>query len=1427
MNAHLGNKFIDLDRRFREFNSKDNDEFDEYQLELSTWRDKTTFQDILLNDCSVILASAGSGKTWELQNQADLLVKKGETAFFCDLSILAKLDFLSCITRQKEFQEWLESDAIGYFFLDSVDESRLTANKEFMLAVLKFANSINSHIGRARIIISSRPSSWHATEDKQFIETMLNKFQVSHSSLSTSLESENNSGLNITKHALSNKIVKVYRLAPLNRIQIEKFAKAREITDLQKFINAIVRAGCASFLARPLDLEEMITFWKANKSIRSYSETIENNIQSKLTETNPSYIPHTSSVDTLQYGAECLAAALTFEKKKIIWKPDSHGNHELKSIAIDPAYVLPDWDRQQIDKLLRLPLFDEALYGTIGFDHRITREFLTAKFLLRLIMDGKSRSQIEDIFFVKEFNKTRIPPSLKPIVAWLSAWDHEILQKVLELDFQILLEYGDPSLLPINTKKLLLEKFVKLNIDRIRVGLSLNLQEVTRFASQDLKETVQSILLKFKKHAAITQLMLRLIWLGPIEECGKAVRNLATDEKLDSYTRICALRAIGTAGSFEDKNFLVNNILKKKYSNGEFIATFVEYFFPEHIDVNIILKLIKATSSPKESSIDYLSRQIKLKIYKLSYDAKVFLFQHIKALLERKPYKNNLPFNLSLRYHWLLGLAFSLAVSLLEQTRINIKQDILDILLLIHDIISYDPFEFDDKQSFNDLINENRVLSRSLFWYGIEQLRKAEMKTLIHVPYGLRSFISLLDLEYLLEYLNSSNSIDNKFIALHILLCLYAQNSNKPDILKQIKQSSKRNPVLTEHFKKLFLDYKTQIKENNKPISIIVKRKERKDQRKKFIDDIKFNIDQIKDAVIHAQPSNYVIALYNETINLDIGRSYLAIDRWDGLANEFGYDVATAYRDYCINFWSRYNPELNPQNSNKNSIPWAVSIGLSGLAMLNNSSPTWINEISSKDAVTALKYALLELNGFPSWFPELFLRHSDILKSELMSAIEYEMNNAEDDKSSNSLLTKLRAFNDTALSILYSDFLNLLKSNDQSVDFLFEMLSLLMRNKEILPDSFAVIAEDRFNHTKIIKVQALWLACLFCIQPETAWVLLINWSDNSPTSISKKKIIEFFNYLLNSQLHFFSNNKNLTVSILDKLIRIAFKYLPPSEDAPFKSGFTNNFQQTRVRDHLINILKDIPGNETSISLMKLSFHFHSLGLTIYRDTLFIFAEERANQDIEFIAWRNGELKKFIDDSEKEPKTENDLFVIAKNRINYLKSDIEAGDHSEAILFQRFEKETELRNAFVNHLTKVSKDKYTISSEDELADGSQTDIKFHAANHKINPVPSELKIYEKWKPDKLIESLKDQLVGKYMKISKCGIFLLVRRGNSNDSDHCFLGKSRKKLFFPDVVKLLQDEANKLLLTDPTIRNLEVIGIDLSMRFKTLKKGKPEN
>ena len=128
---------------------------------------------------------------------------------------------------------------------------------------------------------------------------------------------------------------------------------------------------------------------------------------------------------------------------------------------------------------------------------------------------------------------------------------------------------------------------------------------------------------------------------------------------------------------------------------------------------------------------------------------------------------------------------------------------------------------------------------------------------------------------------------------------------------------------------------------------------------------------------------------------------------WKLLIDEFGIDIARAYREAAMRHWRCYDPGLPSEGANTSSIPCSTSFALAGLeieARENSDFPTHLN---NSEVDQALRYTTWEINGFPSWLETMYqAKQQDVVKV-MQAEIYWELDNTNSDQRSYGLLHDL------------------------------------------------------------------------------------------------------------------------------------------------------------------------------------------------------------------------------------------------------------------------------------------------------------------------------------------------------------------------------------------------------------------------------------
>ncbi len=177
-----------------------------------------------------------------------------------------------------------------------------------------------------------------------------------------------------------------------------------------------------------------------------------------------------------------------------------------------------------------------------------------------------------------------------------------------------------------------------------------------------------------------------------------------------------------------------------------------------------------------------------------------------------------------------------------------------------------------------------------------------------------------------------------------------------------------------------------------------------------------------------------------------------------------------------------------------------------------------------------------------------------------------------------------------------------------------------------------------------------------------------------------------------------------------------------------------------------------------------------------------------------------------------PISADDLFRVTLDRLDDIRlEDIETGDFSYADLFTKTDEkilEAPVQKWLASRLRDSSRRQYSVTREEEVVNKKKPDIRLHRSSIP-GPVSIEVKIADRWTLSELVDSLKVQVVGQYMRAvhSNFAILLLFHVGKRKSWDSA----EGKKLSFADAVDVLRSIASTLV-DCKQVRQLQVVVFD---------------
>jgi hypothetical protein len=1426
---------VELNRTFWRLGDTEDGDPEALQIRAAFGLEGEDWTKLLERSRVVVLAEAGAGKSREFRETARRLRREGKSAFFCRIEDLAELPLADALEEGSaaEFEIWLGGENTGWFFLDSVDEARLKDSRYFERALRTLARPLCHGATRARIFISARVSDWRATADLSVVTKWLPAPKVEEKTEQDSIDSEQPA-----EHG-----VLVAQLAPLTADQMRRFAAAQGLQDVRAFMDAVARADAEIFAERPQDLLELIAYWAKHGAIANHEELIDFNIKSKLAERNPDrdVARPLASAKALE-GAMSLAAALTFTRKNSIILPDQPVGPDRAASSIEVSAVLPDWDARDIQTLLSRPLFDEATYGRVRFHHRSIQEYLTAQWLRHVLASGKPRRAIEGLLFATRYGIDVVVPSLAPAAAWLALWDDRIRDRIIAIAPEVLLAHGDPSRLPVEVRSRLLRTFADLNQGRSDTGASFDLASIRRLADSQLAPTVLKLLDRHRANEDMRQLLLRIIWQGQISDCAEAAISFALDSSMDSYTRVCAIRAVAAAGGEGLKRHLADALLANfhDWSNRERGAA-VAALYPGTLTLDELLRILEDAEPPEEYSVDPLDQALaEVATGDQPPSQRESLLAGLMDLLEREPHIRHC--GISQRYSWLLAHAAKLAkqtVMASADDGVEFTIPVLRAIELEAEGAHYLRGRRPDDQ-WKNLVSKMPNLRHTLFWRAVRQRREEvtakgerltdwwQMGFLVHKLVGLRPD----DFDVFLEDVGSRDNADDRLVALTAVFSLWRHAGRprkgrqrmwravqgKPEIEAKLHALLHPGPMSGEprRWRRQQRDYERRDAK---------RRQQEEETRTHLAKRLTDRANGIRTLDKHSKDQYFpdLFWLARRIAELGESSSKWGCDRWDLLETDLGREVAEAARDGLMRFWRLYDPPP-PSESDGDGRTNGVLTGLAGLAIEAREHSNWAHRLSADEARIAARYAMHEMNGLPDWAPDLMEEHPEAFDSATVPELTWELSLAADEPEPHHMTSTLR-YGPQSFRERYRPVIQHILEEHEPAHFntLENALSILLQWNRLDLSEFAPLARQRYEVSRDRGRRLTWLAAWMCVDADGALSALRAWLDAANEQAgADATMVAFCDALMSHhEIRFGSIWRDFErLEVLKELIPLVYRHVRIEEDNVHDGAYSPDVRDDAeaTRGFLLGRLAYMPGREAFETLMAFA---QELPHQPSRDRMLVLARRRAAEDAEKDAWAASDVPNFTKEAEKVPRSARDLFDLACDRLDDLKLDLEEGDASEAAILKGVDQETGLRTWFASRLRQAARGRYSVPPEEELADAKRPDLRIHGPAIDA-PVAIELKIADKWTYSQLIERFQNQLIGQYLRDtrSRYGVFLVVWRGRRQGWKEPAAGKL---LSFSELIERLRAEARAILQERHDLEEIAVVGIDLTQRGSLKRAG----
>lgn len=1406
----------------------------------SYWRDDatTTWADLELMYRSVLLAAAGSGKTYEMSARARHLEKAGKPAFFIRIEDIGdRFEDAFEVGTSDKFRLWLEGTDEAWLFLDSVDEARLTDPRAFETALRRFARRIRAAGQRAHIYISSRPYAWQFATDGKLIDELLPFARPGEESTQADAL-DLHEGDEYRQQARST--VQVYSLEPLNPDDIRSFAEHRGASNVDQLLLGMQRAGLMAMATRPFDLEALLETWKADGKIGSRLEILQRYVSRRLDEIDPSRARRSPlNREKALEGARLLAAAVTLTGEAGINVPDCASG----LAGIDAESLLGDWDPRDVWTLLERGLFNDILYGAVRFRHREIQELLTAEWLHSLLQRGNSRRSVESLIFRQQYGEPVITPRLRPVLPWLILFDEPIRKRVLSMQPEIAVEGGDPSRLPLHERRKILRDIVARIVERSDDRSARSNEAIARIAHRDLTDDVQSLIEQHASDDGAIFFLGRLVWQGNLAGCLGVLEEVARDPARDIYARIASARAVVTVGTEAQRNALWEEINAHHADlPRRLLSELVEGAPFNEQTINLLLSSFEKlppynrmeASGLNEALVHFID---KADIGRDRAQASLLgnFIKNLHDFASREPHIMPRDCAVSNDYSWLLGPAIYAVERLVrKQSPESLAISTIDVVIKTAQVRFWSASDLQEHgDKLRELIPAWPELNDAVFWREVDLTRTAldaDRGERLNDVWPLRAVDPWWRFETdsfarVLGWLKSRPLDDDRKVAVSLAFQICEQSGRDRQMASALCDAVDDDPDLAASLDQLIgpeaseknSQWERRSRENATRRS--KEMLESQQNRSETIARLRANPDNIRRpaGLPPGQMSSDQRLLFDELSGMSLAQGSAA--DWSALSVDFGDEVACAYRDAAVAHWRTFTPGLRSEGSDR-SIPSALLFSMAGLEIEARERDDFPAYLTADEVRRALRYISWELNGFPRWFEAMHRAFPEMTEDAIWQELSWQLDNSAAGGSRHYILEDIATYAPWLHVRLVEPIMKWLSDNEVASDEVLRYCFRILDGGELDPAKATALASSKVSCGGTEAIQALWFALWVGADPDTAIPEVEQWLSSMDVDRASASAQLFVTGLVGGRRWSgMSSNQIYTARRLKSLYVLMHKHIRTEDDIEragtgvYSPDLRDDAQD--ARNSLFQRLAKLPGKETYLALAELAFDHPDESR---RAWMVKYMRVRAIEDADLEAWSTQQVRDFGRSLNIFPASHRQLFEIGVLHLNDFKDWLERGDDSLAETFQKADDEIEMRKIVANWLNKHCRGRYTCAQENPLANNQRPDIWLQSTK-VASPVPVELKLLDKqWSGPKLCERLRNQLAGGYLRQDNeaCGIMLLVWQGHKDIRHWEIEGKFVSLEGLRDALTTYWAGISGQF---PNVSAVEIVTIDLTLRAKT--------
>lgn len=1319
----------------------------------------------------LLIAEAGSGKTYECREQAKKLFEQGEAAFFLRLEEVAASGIVDCLRGEKRrrFKAWQASASQrGFFFLDSIDELQL-AHIDFRDALDRVADDLEGAEARATIIVTSRPVD---IDRRAFSELLRPPFPVVVNDMGEEF-------VRIAVHGSKRESddsppdIREVSLEPLSDEQIIEFSRGQGVTSPDALLAAIHARHAGDFARKPQDLIELCDNWRDCGEIRSHFEQVKSHVRARLTARPDRKEKADLTEERARDGAQRLALSAILSRRLTIRHSAGADVEGSGDAPLIPNVLLADWGTApEIAALLERPIFAEAGYGRVRFHHRSVLEFLAASHIDALIRSGLLALSAAKrmLFSLSDVQKQLMKPSMRPVAGWLALLRQDIFDAVLEVEPSTLLMHGDPESLNQPQCERALFAFVARYGDGQWRGLEVPELQLERLARKPLQHSILDSWKEGIENPEVREILVKLIGAGRYCACADLAMSIATNSVANEYERFESLIALAALEDLRLDALIEAAVSLQPGWTASIARRIALRFYPKHVSEDQLLRLL-ANIQEETKRDDYFASSFArvVELAELEIKRLEALLPGILALTRSLVVVADDDFvdrRGRLKASYILR---ALCIRLLKSG--SGAPELIDASVLAYRAAGEVPLDGERKKELGRLLNAMPTKRRRLVFEAdyacISLFEPGRSPRFIFGRLTYQGLLSLSiehDQSWILSALSevSSDSVRRNLL-LHLAVYLAPSNSEDESSFEILRNAVKDSGQLLEELAQLI----KASKPSPQMLEILEEQRRREERQRAKLDAqtkdwTNFCTELTSRTALALAPGRLGNTVWNLWVVLKKRSQESSDGRWDRafLEQTLGVCVTDALRHGLMTYWRSLRPTLRPerQADQKDTYLMVWSVGLMGI-YAEAEELDWAKKLSADDAELAARYALLGSNGLPSWLSALADTHGEVVDRVFGAELEDELAWLGGETGWHSMLLQgLRYGHQAVAHRMQVRLMHWLEgpgrllmqqphrqADESKIDQVISVL--LTHGNQSLRQWLQELATRQASAAGHGRYLFFWLPVLFRLSPMRGAAFLLPMLETLPVERGGIAVQAIGSLFAIRRIEAAADwSKEIPASMLLSLTQAFNRHVRPDADHEHHGAFTPDFRDNSERGRRYSYEALIKAQGPEAFKAKLALAADPM-FAYAKDRIAALAHERLAEETDISIATMDELAGLFIGKELAPKSGTDMAQVLSDRLDDLQ-DLMLRDTGPRAAWAMVTDENSLRPAIARELEIMAKGAYTVDQEAVTVDGKETDIRFRAIS--MYQATIELKIGEKSRSGReLRDTIEDQLVKKYM------------------------------------------------------------------------------